>query len=329
MGGSSSKSKSEQSAEAYLSQQFYGSCNITCTNIQSGINIDIINSVVAGDINLTQKCAVDASCMISSSSDATSDVMFKASNSTNAKNASNLFTGSAFNFDAASSESRQDIKQTIIQSTTEKCKMVSLNQMTDVSILAANSHIGGSINLSQDGSVQGNCQLGNNFSAATTATGMATNKATSGKDKKGQKKGSKAGIGSIIGFVVVMVVVFVIARMFTGSQAKKATTRAQQKASLARVEAGCPGGGKPIMDPSTGLPVIDPKTLRPICPPQSFTPPPRVAPTFNVDLGRIYGLGMKNQINPTGAITYTHRNALGPPVNGKISKIDGTQISSK
>ena len=247
MGVSNSKSTSEQSAEAYLAQSFYGSCNITCTNIQSGINIDIINSVIGGDINLTQKCSVDASCMISNSSDATSDVLFKSANSSNAKNASNLFSGSVFNFDSATSESRQNIKQTIIQSTTEKCKMASLNQMTDVNILAANSRIGGSINLSQDGSTQGNCQLGNNFTAATTATAMATNKATSGKDKKGQKKGSKAGIGSILGFVVVMVVVFIIARMFTGGQKKKAAIATTELVAAARAEAGCPGGAKPIL----------------------------------------------------------------------------------
>jgi len=275
-----SKAVSEQRAEAYLSQQFYGSCNITCENIESGINIDIINSVIGGDINLTQKCAVDASCMVNNSSDATSDVMFKASNSTNAKNASSLFAPSLFSFDSATSESRQDIKETIIQNTTETCKMASLNQMTDVNILAANSRIGGSINLSQDGSVQGRCQLKNNFSAATTATAMATNKATSGKEKKGDKKGG--ALGSVVGIIVIMVIVFIAAKMFTGGQKKKAASSAILKAAEAKGMAGCPGGGKPVMDPKTGKAIIDPKTMTPICPPIG-----PVAPSINVNLGDI------------------------------------------
>lgn len=285
MGASSSKTSSEQSAEAYLAQQFYGSCDVTCSNIESGINIDIINSVIGGNINLTQKCAVDANCAVSSTSDATSDVLFKASNSSNAKNASDLFSGSVFNFDNAVAESRQDIKQTIIQNTTETCKMASLNQMTDVNILAANSRIGGSINLDQSGSTQGTCQLGNNFSAAATATAMATNKATSGKDKKGQKKGSKAGIGSILGFVAVMAIIFVMARMFTSGQKRKAASQTMEQVAMARAEAGCPGGGKPVVDAKTGKPIIDPRTMRPICPPPSFTPPPQAAPVINIDVG--------------------------------------------
>lgn len=276
MGTSVSVSSSEQSAQAFLAQQYYGSCDVSCQNIQDNTNIDIINSVVNGDINLTQTCSVDANCMVSNSSDATSDVLFKASNSTNAKNASNLFSGSIFNFDAAISESRQNIKQTIIQNSTEKCNMSSLNQMNDVNILAANSTIGGSINISQQGSVQGSCQLGNNFTAAAAATAMASNTATSGKDKKGQKKGGNSALITFLGFVGVMVVVFILAKMFTGGQRGKALTQINEKVALARVKAGCYGGGKPITDPITGRPVIDPRTMGPICPPPPVPSPPMI-----------------------------------------------------
>lgn len=284
MGGvSSSTTRSEQTAEAYLSQQFFGSCNVKCDNVMSGVNIDIINSMVSGDINLTQKCSVDASCMVTNSSDATSDVLIKAANSSNAKDAGGLFSGHLFSSDTASAESRQSIKQTILQSTTETCDMASLNEMKDISILAVNSKIGGSISLNQEGSTKGNCQLGNNMSAAASATAMASNKATSGKDKKGQKKGDKAGIGSIMGFIVVMAVIFIIAKMFTGEEKKNAASAAMMAAADARGLAGCPGGVKPIMNPKTGKAVIDPRTMGPICPPQSFSPPP--PPVVNVNLG--------------------------------------------
>jgi hypothetical protein len=279
MGASSSKSVTEQSADAYLAQTFHGSCNVTCTNLQSNINVDIINSVIGGNINLTQKCAVDANCAVSSLSDATSDVLYKAENSSNAKNSTSLFTGSIFNFDTATSRSRQAIKQNITQSTTEKCKLANLNQMNNVNILAANSQIGGSIDVAQGGSVQGECQLSNNLTAAAMATAMATNKSTSGKDKKGEKKGG--GIGSIIGFIVVMIIVFIIAHMFTGGQKSRADAAVQQKVALARAQAGCPGGLKPIIDSETGLPIIDPKTMRPVCPPFLESP------VINIDVGKL------------------------------------------
>ena len=267
MGGSQSTSTSEQSAQAYLSQQFYGSCNISCTNIQSGINIDIINSVIGGDINLTQKCSVDANCMVSNVADATTDVLFKAANSSNAKNAANLFSGDILNFDSATSASRQDIKQTILQSTTETCKMASLNQMTNVNILAANSRIGGSINLSQDGSTQGTCQLGNNFTAAAAATAMANNSAASGKDKKGQKKGASTGLITILVIVGVGVVIYIIARMYNGNATKNEETSLLKQVAQARAEAGCPGGLAAMKDKAGNF-IIDPTTNRPVCPPQ-------------------------------------------------------------
>src|ERR1043166_1938856 len=213
-GASSSSSSSIQSAEAYISQNLSQSCNITCQNIASGISIDIINSVIGGSVNLTQSCQVDANCMISGSSDAASDVLFKARNSTNAKDTGGLFSGNLFNFDQATSISRQDIKQKIIQNTTSTCKLASLNQLNDVTILAANSNIGGSINIGQTGSVQGSCQLSNNLSASATATALASNTAQSGKDKKAQKGGP---LVFILGFIVIMVVVFIIAKIYTGS----------------------------------------------------------------------------------------------------------------
>jgi len=222
MGASVSTASSQETSDAYLSEQFYGSCDITCNNTQSGVNINLIDSYVSGSVDLDQKCSVNGNCMVSSTSDVSADVMFKAANSTNAKNASNLFTGSEFNFDASDVSSRQDIKQTILQNTTQKCNMASINSLTDVNILAYNSTIGGNIQLDQSGNTQGTCQLGNSMKAATTATAMASNKATSGKSKKGDK-GTKGNIGSVVGIIVVIIIVFVFAHMYTSDRDKKVT----------------------------------------------------------------------------------------------------------
>jgi hypothetical protein len=269
MGGiSSSSSSSEQSAEAFLSQQFSGSCDITCSNIAQNVNIDIINSIVGGSVNLTQSCAVNASCMISGSSDAMSDILFKASNSANA--------GTAWlNADYSSSSSRQNIRQKIIQNTTEKCKMASLNQLNDITILAANSVIGGDIDIGQTGSVAGQCQLQNNLSAAATATAMASNSATSGKDKKASKKGSSWILISIVGFVVAAGLVYFVAKMYTGNRDSSMESSQISAANAARMKAGCPGGGKPILD-LKGNPVWDPRTNHIVCSQPDFELPSSV-----------------------------------------------------
>lgn len=283
MGGgySSAQTISEKKAEAFLAQQFHGSCDIICKNIQENTVIDIINSSIAGGINITQKCDVNAKCAVSSTGDATSDVLFKAKNSTNAKNSGGFLQ---FNDDESLSSSRQDIKQTIIQKTDESCKLASVNNMTGLSILAANSSLTGGINIDQSGSTSGSCKLGNNMSAAATATGMSDQTATSGKDKKGQKFGDKAGIGSILGFVVIIVVVFILARMYTGGRDKTKITKTMMKVAYARAEAGCPGGLKPILDHKTGKPIIDPNTMGPICPPPPLQPA-FSSPVINIDLG--------------------------------------------
>jgi len=266
-GISGSSASSDQSAQAFLSQQFSGSCDITCTNTMDNINIDIINSVVGGDVSLTQTCSVDASCMISGSSDATSDIMFKAANSSNAKNASAPFS---FNADFASSSSRQDIKQSILQSTTQTCKMASLNQMNDITILAANSVIGGSIAIGQTGSVAGKCQLSNNLSAAATATALASNTATSGKDKKGSKKGGSAVVIGIFVILGICIVIYIASKMYTGSRDSAAEKSYADTVNNVKAAAGCAGGKKALTDPTSGKFLFDQITGKPVCPPMDF-----------------------------------------------------------
>lgn len=270
MGSSVSTSSSEQSAQAFIAQQFSGSCNITCTNIAQGINIDLINTVVGGSLELTQSCSVDASCMISGTSDATSDVLFKATNSTNAKNAGNVFSGDLFNFDFASSSSRQNIKQRIVQSTSQTCKMASLNQLDNISILAVNSQIGGNIAIGQTGSTSGQCQLQNNLSAAASATAMASNTATSGKDKKGSKKGGSGVIFGIFAVIGLGIVTYIVAKIYTSQRDTTATNERNNMINLEKAKAGCLGGAKAILDKTTGLPLLD-EFGKAVCPPPNLS----------------------------------------------------------
>ena len=271
MGSSSSKSVSEQSANTYLTQQFSGTCNVTCQNVASNISIDLINTTLLGGISLTQTCSTDATCLSSSAMDATADVLFKAVNSANAKNAWSGWSLNPFSFDSSEADSIMSIKNSINQSTSETCNISSYNQMNNISIFAANSTIGGDISITQNASTQGQCQLNNSMTAAAYASGSAQNQATSGKDKKGQKFGNKSGkmtaFTYIIIGIVVIVIVMMVGRSISGGSKKKEAKGKEQAALTARGKAGCPGGMKPILDPKTGQPVMDPRTRRPICPP--------------------------------------------------------------
>jgi hypothetical protein len=268
MGGSSSKSTSEQSADLYMSQQFSGTCNVTCDNTIDNLSIDIINTTVGGDISVNQSCSTNAQCLIGSTSDATSDVMFAAANSSNATDAGSILN--PLNFDKSVSDSRQSIKISNSQATSEQCNVSSINQMSNVTIFAANSTIGGSISINQQGSTQGNCQLTNSMSAAAYASGQASNESKSGKDKKA---GKFTFLTYLVIGIVVIVIVSIIAKVMAGKSKQSEMSAEDMALAQARAAAGCPGGGKPVMDPRTNKPFIDPRTKGPICPPPPLFPP--------------------------------------------------------
>ena len=279
MGVSISKSESEQSAEVHITQQFSGNCQITCQNTLSNVVISIIDSTVGGSVTINQSCATNASCLIGSNMDATTDVLFKATNSANAKNTTELpWFLQGINFDYAESSSRQDIRQAITQTTNESCNISSYNQMNNISIFAANSTIGGDISISQNASTQGQCQLTNSMQAAAYASGQAQNTATSGKDKKGEKFSNKSGKLMVVTYliigIVVVVIVSIVGKIIAGHSKKAAKSKREQEFIEARAMAGCPGGMRPILDPKTGKPIIDPNTKRPLCPPPPLFPPP-------------------------------------------------------
>ena len=271
MGSSTSKVSSEQSAQAYLTQQFSSSCDVSCSNAINNATFDFINSTLTGGLKLSQTCSANANCLSNNNMDATANVMLKAGNSSNAKNASNVFTGSIGNIDKSEINSASSIKEAINQSANETCNISSLNEMNNISVLAVNSDISGGIEIDQSGSATGSCQLNNTMTAAAYATGLAQNAAQSGKDKKGQKFGDKSGKARMWMYVilaaVVIIIVFIVAKVISGGSAKKKKDAEADAAFQAKAELGCPGGGKPAKDPTTGKYIRNPKSGNPICPP--------------------------------------------------------------
>jgi len=261
---SKSKATSDQSANIFLTQQFSGSCNITCENTMSNVSIDLINSTVGGDVSITQACSTDGTCMIGSAMDSTMDVLFKAGNSSSAKNAATGLV-SAGNIDVSKSSSRQEVRMNSYQNTNETCNIGSYNEMTNVSIFAANTTIGGNVDIGQTGSTGGNCSLSNTMSASASATGISDNISHSGK-------GGKGSIVNIIIIIAILLVAFFIAKSIAGNSQTNEQQRVNMELAMARAQAGCPGGQQPIMNPKTGLSYIDTKTMRPICPYPNMNP---------------------------------------------------------
>jgi len=279
MGSSHSKAISEQNAEIQIAQIYKGTCDVTCQNIQSDISVDLINSVVGGGIIFDQSCSTNANCIFGNTMDATSDVLFKATNSSNAKNAWSGWTADPFNFDNAESKSRQNIREAITESVSEQCKLSSYNQMNDINIFSANSQIGGGIEFNQTSNTSGKCVLDNNMSAAAYATGMAQNTATSGKDKKGQKLGDKSSLFRLFTYIgiglVILIVTIIVAKLITNHFRK---TRLPEGIPRFGVR-GSRGGLPPVQCPSGTQLMLNPETRMFSCARTGRAPvPPRVAP---------------------------------------------------
>ena len=212
MGIGSSKNSSEDTAQTYLTQQFSGTCNVTCENIQSGGETDIDHSLIIGGISDQQTCSTDSTCLISSNMNATSDVLFKAAQAASAGGSGGIlpywWTGPQI--DITTNTSRQDIQTYISQSSNETCNMSSYNGMEDITLNVTDSIVIGGISTDQVASTGGECVLDNTMLAAAYSTGLTDQTAVSGKDKKGQKMGALSGILRIMAFLVIGLVVIAV-----------------------------------------------------------------------------------------------------------------------
>lgn len=266
MGYSHSKAKSTQTAEVDIAQIYKGTCDVKCDNSISGVTVDIINSVLGGGIVFSQSCSTNGNCIFGNTMDASTDVMFKATNSSNAKNAWSGWALNPGNIDISESSSRQDIREAITESVTQRCDLSSYNQMNDISIFTANSQIGGGIEFKQKGQTQGKCILDNSMSASAFASGMAQNTAQSGKDKKASKFGDKSEIFRIIVYVaigmVVLIVTIIVAKITTSFLSKKTSKGASKggkgsgllglmRKKTPRIK--CPTGEELMFNPATRM----------------------------------------------------------------------------
>ena len=225
IGVSQSYAESTQNAVADLTQQYSGTCDISCNNDMSNVDITIIRSKF-GDITLDQVCSANGSCLMSNNTNSVSDVLFKAGNSSTASDPL-IFSWAdpGIQTDISKSKNVQNIQQTITNAVDQSCKVTSTNQINNVNIFAEDSY-GGNIQIAQSGEVGGQCQMENYMSAAAYATGTANNCSAAGKfsgKKCAAGKGGKSIITFAIGAVVILIII-VIAVLVLRSLSRRSTT---------------------------------------------------------------------------------------------------------
>jgi len=205
---------SRETSNSAITQQYAGTCNITCNNSISGINETYINSIV-GDINLTQACSANGTCLMDNSMGAVTDITFAAQNSTAARAALG-----AFNINTSNAKAYQTINQIINQSVSQTCDVGTTNQMSDIDILAINSSLG-DVTIGQSGSSVGNCSLNSAMNAQAIASGTMNNCTTAGKGKQCSKGKGSVSIGQYIIYAVIIfaaiLFISILVRVFKGS----------------------------------------------------------------------------------------------------------------
>ncbi len=209
IGFSSSTVNNTQIANSNITQQFSGSCNITCQNKMSNASIISVNSHIEGGIQVTQACSVNGQCLIGNQSTAIADVVFKANNAATA-------ALSGIGITISTTNSYQQINENIQTYVTENCTVSSTNDMNNVDVYSVNSSITGGIKIGQTGDATGNCTLTNIMNASATATGISDSCAASGKASKKKAcsgKGKGGGIGSIILYGIVGFIAFIVIMM--------------------------------------------------------------------------------------------------------------------
>jgi len=231
MGGvsfSKTYNESVQDASQTINQQYSGTCNIQCQNVDQNTNITCLNCNIGGNVEVDQTCAANGNCIFNTNQQATADVVFKAQNVA-AVTPQSIWEALIphFNISDSTNISRQNIVENINQSVTQACAVSSVNQLDNTNIFLANSNVGGSILINQSGNTQGSCALNSMMSANAYATGSVDNCAATGKKAsktcsgKGGKKIGSTLVWIIVGIAVV-VVFFIIAKVLGNRRSKKA-----------------------------------------------------------------------------------------------------------
>jgi hypothetical protein len=293
---------SEQDAEIFITQQFGATCNIECKNVMENVSEILENVVVDGDVIISQKCSTNATCVISNNSDMVANVMFAAKNSSNAKESEKAFGSQP----KVSNEGRQGIKEHLKQITNEECNITSYNEMRNVTAGAKKSTIHGSLLITQDGNVMGDCQMGNSLKAAAYASGTIDQEAKS-EGAEG-KKSAKMGMLMWIAFAVAFIAVAFIAGKYLAYKSQSPQPQQQQQIS---------GSGQPQYGMNNRGPQVRTQPL----------PPTRKNVQYN---GNPYGESYINpKFSPPATVNQNKPLPVIPSTNTSVGQLSYSEMNSQ
>lgn len=223
-----------QEAQTYLTQQFSSTCDVSCQDVATDISEKFVRTKITGGVNITQTCSSDASCITSSSSDGVVDTEFKGQNS------ANTTPGGFLDFESTNMDNAQTIRSTINQQTNEDCEISSYSEISDVTIQAYGSDISGGVNISQDSSASGECQMENIMSFSGKTLGISNNNISSGKNKKAYLFQALTYIG--IAFAVIFGI-YLISSVFSGKKNQSTQTPTMMFSNIPRPGTASPSSG--------------------------------------------------------------------------------------
>lgn len=254
---SDSSSSSEQYAEAILTQQYSGTCSVLCNNSMSDVNITFINDRIGGNVSISQTCSANGQCLFNNFSDAYSDVLFTAKNSSNASGATAALSVASVNINTSKVNSLIEIQQIVNQAQTQACSVSSVNTMNNINLFAANTDISGGVAIAQGGVTNGNCQLNSSMTAAVYATGTIDNCSSSGKILSKKCSAGKGGSswGTIIIAIVVSVIFVALAMMVAKVIKDRSTSSAPTTATHDVVSVPTASGSQSLQTVQIGQPV--------------------------------------------------------------------------
>lgn len=179
-------------------------CGASCSNIISGVNI-ILDGSTTGDINFTQRCEADASCMMKNALD---QVVQSYQLAEASAEATLPILPIGFQASFANAITNNDVEAAVKQVLENHCSAAVDNTIQDVLIYATNSTTG-NIGFEQGGNAQARCVMDNagRMKLSLEQRGVAT--ATSGWS-----------IGGIVAIVIAIVIMTIVIAMIRAAGKK-------------------------------------------------------------------------------------------------------------
>jgi len=161
MGSAQSNFISEaQNLENSILQASSETCIATCTNVEDNNTIIINGTSIGGNLDLTQQCKAQASCIMANQLDSQVQNIVKAMAEQKQTSKTSPFS---FSFKGQNNEAQinQNITNSVTQIMNTACQSTSDNMMVNDTIVLTNDRVGGNFVLSQSGDATSNCTMNN------------------------------------------------------------------------------------------------------------------------------------------------------------------------